>query len=283
MRSLPNIVKGGSKNNVIEPYEFSPSFGRPKQAEDEEEQFCEEVDLDSVFQADEEHVGDALEQAKQSLKNGGQVKGSHYDIEEAVLNKALEKAKEILDTARQEAVGIRQTARERGYAEGLESGKKAGYVEAYEENRKIAELKQQEVEADIKEFFTAAVAEKESLLAAYLEDLKNLSVAVAEKVIQVSLKSSGEVVKRMIIAATDTLKQRQWVKIYIAKCDAAFLAEGDAALLQSLTHLSDNVKIVAMEGEESGTCIIELPDEIIDASVSSQMENIKEIISNARI
>ena len=38
-----------------------------------------------------------------------------------------------------------------------------------------------------------------------------------------------------------------------------------------------------MDHEEAGTCIIELPDEIIDASVGTQIENIKDIINNARV
>lgn len=256
MRSLPKIVKQGSRDVRIQPYHFSADFGR---------------------EIEEEEEADQPEHAEDSRKNG------LHEKTEKVLAEALAQAEQILDTARAEAVNIREGAREAGYTEGFEMGRKAGFEEAFEENKKAGDLQRQEVEADIREFLSLAQMEKKRLLDSYLEDLKNLAVAVAEKVIQVSLKSSGEVIKRMIISSTDTLKRSQWVKIYIAKCDAVFLAENDAALLKALSHLSDNVKIVAMEGEESGTCIIELPDEIIDASVTSQMENIKEIISNARV
>ena len=57
----------------------------------------------------------------------------------------------------------------------------------------------------------------------------------------------------------------------------------DTEFLEALSRLSDNIKIVTMDNEEEGTCIIELPDEIIDASVSTQLENIKDIINNARV
>ena len=46
----------------------------------------------------------------------------------------------------------------------------------------------------------------------------------------------------------------------------------------SYTHLD----VYKRQGEE-GTCIIELPDEIIDASVGTQMENIKDILNNVRV
>ena len=38
-----------------------------------------------------------------------------------------------------------------------------------------------------------------------------------------------------------------------------------------------------MDKEEQGTCIVELPGEIIDISVPTQLENIKDIINNAKV
>ena len=56
----------------------------------------------------------------------------------------------------------------------------------------------------------------------------------------------------------------------------------DAEFLESLSHLSDNLKIITMNDGEEGTCIVELPDEVIDASVGTQLENIKDILNNVR-
>ena len=33
-----------------------------------------------------------------------------------------------------------------------------------------------------------------------------------------------------------------------------------------------------MEDDESGTCIVETPEEIVDASVSTQMSNIRDVL-----
>ena len=43
------------------------------------------------------------------------------------------------------------------------------------------------------------------------------------------------------------------------------------------------MKIVMMEEAEEGTCIIEMPNEIIDASAATQLENVKDILNNARL
>ena len=56
----------------------------------------------------------------------------------------------------------------------------------------------------------------------------------------------------------------------------------DTEFVNALAHLSDNVKIVSMDNDEAGVCIIELPNEIIDASVNTQLENIKDILNNGR-
>ena len=50
------------------------------------------------------------------------------------------------------------------------------------------------------------------------------------------------------------------------------------ALTTALGALSQHVKIVPMGDDESGTCIVETPEEIIDASVSTQMSNIRDIL-----
>ena len=70
--------------------------------------------------------------------------------------------------------------------------------------------------------------------------------------------------------------------IYIGKEEPGINIQGDAELIHELSKLSENVKIVVME-EESGTCIVELPNEIIDVSAGTQLENIRGILENARL
>ena len=53
-----------------------------------------------------------------------------------------------------------------------------------------------------------------------------------------------------------------------------------ARLTPALSALSDHIRIVPMADEESGTCIVEMPDTIIDASASTQMANIKALLAD---
>ena len=118
----------------------------------------------------------------------------------------------------------------------------------------------------------------EELLRETRGELCELSLAIAEKVIHVSLNSSSEVVARMIQVATEKLKRREWVHIYVGGCAAKEVSAITPELMTALAGLSDHIKIIPLSDDEAGTCIIEMPDEIIDASASTQLKNIRDLI-----
>jgi len=182
------------------------------------------------------------------------------------LNKALIDSCNELKT---KAEGMKKAAEQSGYKKGITEGRQKAEIDC---KAQYEEMSRNALE-DIKLVIENAEQMKEEMLQKYRNQLKDVAIAIAEKVIQVSLKSSEEVIERMVISATEKLKTREWAKVYIARCDAELMVEGDSALLRQLAHLSDHVKIVVMENETPGTCIIELPDEIIDASASGAVEN----------
>ena len=151
--------------------------------------------------------------------------------------------------AEQEAEQVRQQAQSEGYRQGYAEGLRQAGVEGQ------AEL-QKETRGELCE----------------------LSLAIAEKVIHVSLNSSSEVVARMIQVATEKLKRREWVHIYVGGCAAKEVSAITPELMTALAGLSDHIKIIPLSDDEAGTCIIEMPDEIIDASASTQLKNIRDLI-----
>ena len=154
-------------------------------------------------------------------------------------------------------------------------------IRAEEEN----EAKHHENQRFFKESLEKALIEinkeKEKCLREYLEELKDIAVAVAEKVIHISLRSSGSVISRMIEAETEKLQKMDWVKIYMEKEDYETMVQADGHLAEKLSRLSDNVKFIVMEDGKCGSCIIEMPDGIIDMSVDTQLENIHRLVDSA--
>lgn len=253
MKSLPRIVKEPEKKRDIKPFDFFAGF---KIQEDEQ---LKEPEEDQ--EADEKEELDAI-----------------AAMEEEILAEAARKADQIIKDARGQA----EYLREQGYREGKEAGQQDGFREAYEEQRLLVDQELNRLRKEIADVVDDVSVEKAKLLEKYVDDLKRISLAVAEKIIQTSLQSSGDIIKRMILSATDKIRKKQWAKIYITKCDTGVSMEVDTEFLEALSGLSDNIKIITMDNGEEGTCIIELPDEIIDASVGTQLENIKDILNNVR-
>ncbi len=198
---------------------------------------------------------------------------------EAILAQARDEAEAMKEAALQQAEeeirNLRSEAQEAGYQAGFAEGRAAGM----EEGRSEIERQAAELGVIVGEFLDTATKMRDQLLDQTREELRDLALVIAEKVIRISLRSSGDVLMRMIETATEKHRRCEWVQIYIADCDARNLALSIPELTSSLGHLSDRVRIIPMMDDESGTCIIEMPDEIIDASVSTQLENIREIMS----
>lgn len=254
MRSLSNIVKDRKTIDTVELYQFFSDFA----IEESKEEEIEEIP---------EPETSAIEDAEAARQRA-----------EEMLEEARLEAQRMLEDARAQCDQMRMDALE----EGRSAGYKVGYEEGQKESLLLREQALQEFRQDMSELIGSVEKEKTALLEKYQDDLKDIALTIAEKVIHTSLKSSEKVIHRMIIAATDKLKKTEWAKIYISKAETELAMSADTELLNALSHLSDHVKIVSMDNGEEGVCIIELPDEIIDASVNTQLENIKDIMNNAR-
>jgi len=203
-------------------------------------------------------------------------------LEEALAEKRRE-AEELLEQSRREAEVIREEARRKGYEEGKKTGYGVGLKEGTEEGYVEYQKKADELETHFADFLKEAEKAKQRMLEEHLQDLKEIALAIGEKIVRISLRTNSDVVERMILASTEKLKKSAWAKIYIDDAQDSKRIQTDAKFLQELSYLSDHIKIVMMDGMEPGTCIIERPDEIIDISVGTQLENIREIMNNARL
>ena len=214
-----------------------------------------------------------------------------YREEKIQLMKELEETREavrrLIEDSRIEAEDMKSQAREAGREIGEREGYEKGYLDGYEKAQQEVEktLKKEadELLLELRDLIASVEQKKRDMLEQYKDDLRDIAISIAEKIIRVSLKSSGDIIKRMIISATEGIMSKEWVKIYIARCDAEMAVNGDSMLINSISYVSDHIKIIVMENEAPGTCILEFPDKVIDASTNTQIENIKEIISSSRI
>ena len=276
MISLPNLLKFSEQKNRIKQYEFNDELPEERSVVVKEEK----SEKEAVKPSKKKQSDEALAEKRNKLKE--EEKKAEQKAQE-IIDSAKKQAEEILKKAKQEAQEMKEDALRQGREEGYRDGIEKGREEAYKEIKDTEGVKSMEYLNEIKGVINALSDEKEKILAQYKLNLVDIAITVAEKVIQVSLKTSGEIIERMILSATERLASKEWVKIYISKTDAELMMEGGLDIIHTLSNLSDNIKVIPMEKENQGTCIIEFPDEIIDASANTQVENIREIISNSAI
>ncbi len=200
---------------------------------------------------------------------------------QAILADARREAEEYQEAARaafdKELDELRQRVRDEAYARGYAEGMANAMQEGHIQREKMAA----EQSKAVKEFLEEAARVRDRILDDSREELKDLALAIAEKVIRVSLKSSEDILRRMVETATDKHKRCEWVHVYIADCDVKGSANTIPELTAALRHISSRVRVIPMADDESGTCIVEMPDVILDASVSTQLGNLRQTLSNA--
>lgn len=203
---------------------------------------------------------------------------------DALLRDAQKEAEDYVEAYKRQALAEFETelenqrfnAQKQGYDAGYAAGMTEAMAEAKVERNKLAA---EQIKA-VEDFLQAAARARDRLFDENREEMKNLAMTIAEKVIQVSLKNSSDILLRMVDAATDTHKRCEWAHIYVADCDVKGKAFTAPELTAALNHISDRVRVIPMANDESGTCIVELPDAILDASVSTQLANIREVLDS---
>ena len=235
----------------------------------------QEIETEKQNKAEEEETSKVSSDVSKGLESSQEQAELVLGEKEKILEEARKTAAAIEQEAKEKAEQIFKEAQQRGFEEGL--------IRAEKENEEKHHENQRFFRESMEKALTEISKEKEKCLREYLEELKDIAVAVAEKLIHISLRSSGSVISRMIEAETEKLRKMDWVKIYMEKEDYEAMVQADGQLAEKLSRLSDNVKFIVMEDGKSGSCIIEMPDEIIDISVDTQIDNIHRVADSVNI
>lgn len=287
-----NILKYYEQNKPFDKYEYTTDFSAEKDAElkkiaKQKEERARQKEEKAKLKKEDKEKSEKQEEPKKQEKpkiTPEQEAMNKITIEmEQMLDVARKKADDIVKKALEQAESIKQETFKSAQKEGYDFGYELGYKEAYEENEEKLKTETKHFLDNLQTVIKNVEEEKKDIIKKYCNDLKNIAIAIGEKVIQISLKSSGQIIEKMIISATEKISGKEWAKIYIARCDAELMVEGDIDIMESVSHISENLKVIALDNENPGTCIVELPDEIIDASVNTQIENIKGILRNTSI
>ncbi len=287
------IKKDSSDGNLTNSFKsfinFAINFDEDNNKDKEIKTFeFETVDLDNeeIDNFQDKEISDNIEDENQlsTLTKENEdlsliVKTQVKEVE--ILNKAREEALEIVQKAKDEAEEIKSKAYSIGFDSGKQDGFSQGKIESFEAAQLEVRGEIDELKYNVAREIKLLDVEKDRILEKHIEDLKEISIAIGEKIALTSFKSSKNTIEKMILEATEKMKKSSWAKIYIGHTEEAVNIKGDAEFLEKLSRLADNVKVIIMQADEDGTCIIETPNGTMDISVKTQVNNVRDIIKGA--
>ncbi len=264
--SFDNTFQGGNETAVEYTYNDIAALDTDFSEQDDYEDDAEETEIirDSSLEISEE-------EAKHIIKDAEAQAAS-------IIKEAMDTAERVKKDAFVEAGAAASEAQTTGYNEGYEKGLAEGREQAVTEARAELDEKNRFLLEEISRAIAELDRQKIDYIRMYNEEMKDLVIAIAEKVINVSLKSSGEIIRRMILNAVENSNEKQWAKVFISESDAHIMVNEDSDILDALRKVSDNIKIEVMENGEQGDLLIEYPDQVVDAGVNTQLTNIRRIM-----
>lgn len=162
----------------------------------------------------------------------------------------------LVSRAQQEAISIKEQASKEGYEKGLAMA------------QETVDLLKNSVE----EFF----AYKDNLYEKITNDILDISLKVAEKIIKKEVETDKSVLECIVKDALKSLaKDENKIILKVNPTDVEYLKEIMPNLLSS-GQVEAKIYVTGIKEVEEGSAIIETSNGIIDANISTQLELIKE-------
>lgn len=178
---------------------------------------------------------------------------------------------------RKEVEKERAIAFKKGYNDGLEEGLINGEIEAKRVVGEEYRIKKEEMIEELSTQIFNVAESKEMILERYEKDILSLSITIAEKILKNHLKVNEDAIKSMLLDAMDNYKNEEWINIYLSPEDYITVST-DKNLIGKLESSAEKIRIEAVQDSDDGKLIIETKDTLIDASVNTQLKNMKDAL-----
>lgn len=162
----------------------------------------------------------------------------------------------LISRAQEEAGTIRDNAAKEGYKAGIEKA-------------------QADIE-NMRNSLTSFLSAKQEVFEYIAPDILEISIDIAKKIVKHEIQQSPELILDKILDILKTLSRDETkVSIKVNPSEAG-VVKGSVPELVSSLGLDTRVSVIADENIEAGSCILLTNNGIVDATVETQLEIIKE-------
>ena len=252
---MPKVIKPGGAHPSDEVYRI-PDVSPPPPAGEEEEETSAPAAQESAEEREAQfllrmHIME--ERAKTHAE----------EVAQKILQSATNERNQILEQAQSDAGRLRREAREEAYQTAYEEHKN----EIQNCLRQVDSLMER-LQQDHREFTIQ-----------YEQGLTDLALDIAEKVMDESIAEHRELMIPLVNKAVSTVKNAEWISVEVSSQLPGLVED-----LKKEMAKRQGTPVPEILGAElsPGGCIVHTPQGIIDASVSSQMEKLREILEENR-
>lgn len=258
-------VEEEQEEEQISPEELAriAELERQKKLEEDAKRFNE-----AVIKRSEEIIGAKKAQMEAEYKR---LVNSGYNNAERLISDAKAKTKAVLDAAEEECVRIKQKAEISGFEAGFEAGKNEAmktcekYLEAAA--KLLAEIN----------------AKKEAYYISNEYEMCETVMDMVKKITMEEVKTDPSVIDRICKNAAKNFRNSDYLKITLAKGEASKALVTDKEFLKSLIPYIPEIEIEELDIEDAppGTVVLDNGSEIIDASIPTQLDFLREIMRSS--
>ena len=239
----------------------------------------QENDDDNNFVSEEELRKKHLEEkaAEEKRFNDAELEQHRINILDAA-NKAAKATAEdakkttaaVLERASKECAILKEKAKAEGFKEGFDEGKK----QSMEKCSKYIDASAQLL-SDIN-------AHKDAYYISNEKELRETLFLMVQKITKAELKTDPAVIERIIADAAKGFRNSDYIKISLADGEVSREIKTDEKLIKKLIPFIPDIDVEILPDAEEGTVILDNNEEIVDASVPTQLDFLKEILKNTR-
>ncbi|WP_163971222.1 flagellar assembly protein FliH [Oceanobacillus halotolerans] len=185
--------------------------------------------------------------------------------QDALLQETNEKINQAKSNWETEKKQLMDEAQQQGYNVGFDKGKET----SLEQYQNLIEQGNHIVTTAQKDYYTTVEQSEETIV--------TLSIQIAEKIVKQHLASNADAFLPIVKGALKELKDFASIAIYVSPEKYAFLMDQKDELV-SYIDAETKLSIYCKQELEPDSCLIEHPYGQIDASVDTQLEQIKQVL-----
>ena len=236
---------------------------RAQRLEDETKRFNE-----AVIRRSEEII---LARKKQMDEDYERIVTAGRNSADKLIEDAKSKTKAVFEAAEEECERLKEKSR----MEGFEAGFEAGRLEALKKCEKYLET--------AGALLSEINSKKEAYYISHEYELCETVLDMVRKITLSEIKTDPEIIDRIAANAAKSFRNSDYVKISVAQGEASRNFVTDKEFVKSLIPFIPEIEVEELDPLDAppGTVVLDNGSEIIDASIPTQLDFLKEIMKNS--